>query len=520
MSKDIPVQLDTSNLSVLPEGWVWATVGQVARIESGQTPKGIKDIKNDGNIPWYKVGDMNAEGNERYMVAAEYHLTKSDIELLKLKIRPRGTIIFPKRGGAIYTNKKRILSKDGSYDLNTMGLVVNSSCSKYFWFWFSSIDLGSLSDGSNVPQINHPDIAPLVFPLPPTNEQCRIVAKIEELFSRLDAGVKALKQVQAQLKQYRQAVLKAAVEGKLTAQWREEHKGELEPASELLQRILRERREKWEGKQIARYEAKGQKPPRDWREKYKEPAQPDTSNLPELPEGWVWGTLSVLCIVQGGFAFKSKDYQEEGIPLLRISNIRGKEVDFSKDVVFLDETYLDLYPDFILEKNDIVIALSGATTGKYGIYELEETAFLNQRVGRIKYHTQSLISTRYIFHYLAIIRDSILTEAYGAAQPNISPRELAEFTIPIPPLTEQYVIAEEIDRLFSIADTTEDGMRQEINRSAYLRQSILKRAFSGKLVRQDSDDEPAEVLLERIKAEKTKRETEEKVKRSRKNSYH
>lgn len=116
----------------------------------------------------------------------------------------------------------------------------------------------------------------LSIPLPPLNEQRRIVEKIEELFTKLDAGVRSLEQVRAQLKSYRQSVLKAAVEGELSREWREAHREEIEPASELLERILQERREKFAGK------------------KYKEPASPDTSKLPKLPDGWVWATLPQL----------------------------------------------------------------------------------------------------------------------------------------------------------------------------------------------------------------------------------
>ena len=119
-----------------------------------------------------------------------------------------------------------------------------------------TVDLGNLSDGSNVPQINHDDIQPLKVPLPPRNEQRRIVEKVEELFTKLDAGVRSLEQARALLKSYRRSVLKAAVEGELSREWRGAHLDELEPASELLERILQERREKFAGK------------------RYKEPAPP------------------------------------------------------------------------------------------------------------------------------------------------------------------------------------------------------------------------------------------------------
>src|SRR5262249_52947193 len=125
------------------------------------------------------------------------------------------------------------------------------------------------------------------------NEQRRIAEKIEELFSDLDAGVVALERAKANLKRYRASVLKAAVEGSLTAEWRATHP-KVEPASKLLERILAERRRKWEADQLAKFAASGKQPPKNWPAKYVEPALVDTSALPDLPDGWCWSTLPQL----------------------------------------------------------------------------------------------------------------------------------------------------------------------------------------------------------------------------------
>jgi type I restriction enzyme S subunit len=114
---------------------------------------------------------MNESGNERYMAKCTSFLNEKDVASLGLGAFPRGTVIFPKRGGAIATNKKRELVRDSCVDLNTMALIPLEAIGPYLWWWFSSIDLGSLSDGSNVPQINHSDINPLSVPLPPIKEQ-------------------------------------------------------------------------------------------------------------------------------------------------------------------------------------------------------------------------------------------------------------------------------------------------------------------------------------------------------------
>ncbi len=142
--------------------------------------------------------------------------------------------------------------------------------------------------GSTIKHLTATAISKVRFPIPPFNEQRRIVAKIEELFSDLDAGVAALERIKVKLKRYRAAVLKAAVEGRLTTEWRAKNPPK-ETGPQLLERILRERRCNWEADQLAAFEKAGKKPPAGWKDKYKEPAGPDETNLPELPEALVLG---------------------------------------------------------------------------------------------------------------------------------------------------------------------------------------------------------------------------------------
>ena len=227
-----PVTPDTSDLPKLPRGWIWATVGSIGLVASGQTPKGINDLNLDGEIPFYKISDMNKLGNERFMRAAEITLDDDQTARLGIHVREQGTVIFPKRGGAIATNKKRILSRPSAYDLNIMGVLPYIVPTDFFYQWLLSIDLAALSDGSNVPQLNHKDIDPLPFPLPPLSEQQAIVSEVE---SRLSVADEVEKTITAELKraeQLRQSILKKAFSGKLVPQDPND-----EPASVLLERI-------------------------------------------------------------------------------------------------------------------------------------------------------------------------------------------------------------------------------------------------------------------------------------------
>jgi len=232
-----PVAPDTSTLPQLPDGWCWATVGQLGSIESGQTPDGIAErAASSGDVPWYRVADMNSVGNEVTMSVSGQWLSWHSAAKLGLHIRPSGTIIFPKRGGAIATNKKRRLGQPSAYDLNTMGVIPRGQIGDYLWAWFNQLDLAALSDGSNVPQINHGDIQPLPVSLPPMAEQRRIVFAAENLNSVAEKSQRIVEDNLLRCTRLRQSILKWAFEGRLVDQDPND-----EPASVLLERIRAER---------------------------------------------------------------------------------------------------------------------------------------------------------------------------------------------------------------------------------------------------------------------------------------
>ena len=167
-----PVAPDAGRVPELPTRWCWATVDQVARIASGQTPKGaVKLAKSSGPIPWYRVGDMTLPGNGRKLHRSRTYFTRDQISRLGFKLLPPSSFVFPKRGGAIATNKKRKLRSASCVDLNIMALIPPTALRSWIWLWFQTVNLASIGDGSNVPQINNHDILPLALPLPPVAEQ-------------------------------------------------------------------------------------------------------------------------------------------------------------------------------------------------------------------------------------------------------------------------------------------------------------------------------------------------------------
>jgi type I restriction enzyme S subunit len=334
--------------------------------------------------------------------------------------------------------------------------------------------------------------------LPPFPEQKRIVTKIEELFSDLDAAVEALKKAQAQLKRYRQSVLKTAFEGKLTEAWRRKNNDELEPASILLAQIQEERRTAF-GK------------------KYKQPAPVDTTGLPELPKGWAWANIGQVSEIDVGFAFRSHEFVNSGIRLLRGENLEPGALRW-EDVKFWPTDRVSEYEHLLVRQGDIILAMDRPliSTGLKiaRARKCDIPCLLVQRMARFRFVDERMVGFVYYMLQTHEFIRHCLGKQTGTQLPHISGGQIAAFVLPMPPLAEQDQILQNIESRFSLAEKAEEIIDQSLKQASRLRQSILKRAFEGKLVPQNPKDEPAEKLLERIKAEKAKIESENKGKRA------
>ena len=222
---------------------------------------------------------------------------------------------------------------------------------------------------------------------------------------------------------------------------------------------------------------------------------PHYENVPfEVPSGWVWTTLGSVCNFENGFAFSSDDYKQTGVPLIRISNISDNTIDLN-GCVFIQKEIDDR---FVVKKGDLLIALSGATTGKMGVYSTDKVAYLNQRVGNLRTIDTSVLCHEYRNIFMNSRAEAILKLAYGGAQPNISGSVICSFSFPLPPLAEQQRIASEVNHWFALIDQIEQGKSDLQTIIKQAKSKILNLAIHGKLVPQDPNDEPAIELLKRI----------------------
>ena len=311
------------------------------------------------------------------------------------------------------------------------------------------------------------------IPLPEPDEQRKIVAEIEKQFTRLEAGVAALRRVQANLKRYRAAVLKTACEGRLVSTEAELHRNQksktakFETGAEFLARILTERRQNWQG-----------------RGKYREPAAPDTTGLPPPPEGWTWATVEQLSTrVQYGSSAKTNE-NSTGVPVLRMGNIQEGKLDFEK-LKYLPKSH-DEFPELLLARGDLLFnrTNSAELVGKTAVFKdtLQPCSFASYLI-RVRFGNGCLPD------FVSYFINSVFGRAWIAdvvsqqvGQANVNGTKLQALAIPLPQFAEQTRIVAEVERRLSVVEELESVVTANLQRATRLRQSILQKAFTGELL--------------------------------------
>ena len=462
-------------MSELPKGWVETSLGELSDWGSGGTPSRSNPAYFGGAIPWVTISDLK----DGVVLSTFASITEAALENSAAKLVPVGSILVALYGSIgklgiagipVTTNQAIAYSLPNKWAFD----------SKYLYHYLRAERRNLLALGSGVTQKNIylGDLKAYRFPLAPRHEQTRIVAKLEELLSDLDAGVAELKAAQKKLAQYRQSLLKAAVEGALTAEWRTQHQP-TETGAQLLQRILQERRARWEARQLAKFAEQGKTPPKDWQKKYPEPVQPDTSGLPELPQGWVWATAEMLFSWGSGDFLPASAQIDGDYPVYGGNGINGRHNAAN------------------VGHATIVIGRVGAHCGN--VFRTESAAWVTDNA---IYATAKNEFITWAHSELTMQAANLGSGSKGGAQPFISQKILNDTFIALPPIREQERILEEYVVALNSNEEMAASIAISLQQSTAQRQNILRAAFSGQLVPQDPHDEPASVLLERIRAER------------------
>ncbi|MEO5607011.1 MAG: restriction endonuclease subunit S [Polaromonas sp.] len=493
----------------LPKGWALATLTDVAVWSSGGTPSRSKSKFYTGQIPWFKTGELGV----RTLWESEEHISEEAIDSSSAKIFPRGSVALAMYGATI--GKASIFGIDAATN-QACAVGIPDAVSTDFLYGFlisqtqAFIDAGK---GGAQPNISQGIVKAWPICVPPKREQTRIVAKLEELLSDLDAGVAELKAAQKKLAQYRQSLLKAAVEGALTAEWRQ-HNPQQETGAQLLERILTERRARWEARQLAKFASQGKAPPKDWQSKYPAPVAPDMAGLPELPQGWVWSSIGQCFHVAVGAtpSRKEPEYWGGDIPWVSSGEVRFSRITETKETI--TQAGLNNSSTKINPIGSVLLGMigEGKTRGQVAILDVE--AANNQNCAAI-WVAKTGIASEYVYHWLWSQYEQTRKGSSGNNQPALNKSIVERIPFPLPPLDEINVITEAVDSALASVSMQERAIEISLKQSTAQRQNILRAAFAGQLVPQDPNDEPASALLERIRTERAAQASIPKVRKAR-----
>jgi type I restriction enzyme S subunit len=487
-----------SNYSDLPQGWKLTKIGEVCtKPQYGYTTKAAQE----GNIHLLRTTDITS-GQINWNTVPFCLENPSYPEKYILK---DGDIVISRAGsiGCSYLIKNPKYSVFASYLIRFQCKEIIDQ--KFFKLFLKSpLYWQSISEkklGIAVLNINATKLQDIDIPLPPLPEQHRIVEKIEELFSELDNGVASLKKALEQLKTYRQAVLKWAFEGKLTEKWRNTHQDTLEDADTLLEQIKTERERHYQ-QQLEDWK----QALKDWETNGKEtkkptkPQQPkdlppltkeELSTLPSLPDGWCWVKVDYLLSLDKkgmttgpfGILLKKSEHQISGIPVLGIENI-GNGVFLPKNKIFITEKKARELSSFEVSGGDIIISRSGTVGEICLVPDYFGYSLISTNLIRISLNKNIIIPKFFVFLFLGggSVREQVKELCKGSTRDFLNQTILQTIIFPFPSLQEQTQIVQEIESRLSICDKLEATLSENLEKAEALRQSILKRAFEGKLV--------------------------------------
>jgi type I restriction enzyme, S subunit len=439
----------------LPTGWDIRPLGEVVQ----PTRPRIKPSEKP-NLPF--IGMENIEAHTMKLLgtvpagtmkSSAVHFQPDDV--LYGRLRPYLNKVYRPDFEGLCSAEFIVFPKTESISSRYLQYFLNSS---------SFVSYASHLNAGDRPRVDFEQLSPYPFPYAPYEQQQRIVEAIEKQFSRLDESVALLKRVKANLKRYKAAVLKAAVEGKLTEEWRKQHP-DVEPASKLLERILVERRAKWGG-----------------RGKYIEPEPVDTAGLPPLPKGWTWARLEQLGIIFGGLTKNPKRAKfTKKLPYLRVANVYANELRLDEiEHIGVQDSELE---KLLLRRGDLLVVEGNGSKDQIGRLAVWDGS-INPCV-----HQNHLIKARLIiasmnkwilFWLLSPIGRNFIEKVSSSTSGlyTLSVNKVGDLPIIVPSAAEQDQIIAEVERQLSVIEELDATVEPNLTRADRLRQSILSQAFS------------------------------------------
>jgi len=480
----------------LPLGWDNTTVEDLSMgIQSGTGfPKKYQG-KTAGDYPFAKVGTISAvfRKGQKFISEAENYVSEDDLLEIKGKPFPSGSIVFPKIGEALKGNYRVVSTCPMLFDNNVMGVIPDNAAvvTDYLYNFLKTKDFAEFSVATAVPSIRKGDVGDIKIPVPPLNEQHRIVEKIDALMERSGAAKEALDAIPTLLDQYRQSVLAAAFRGDLTKDWRKKNPN-VEPAETLLERIaslcsgqLKVRASKQISQNI---------------------------KLFNLPQSWCWATnhklaednSNAICAGPFGTIFKAKDFRNEGVPIIFLRHVLAGKYSTRKPGFMDTKVWEEKHQPYSIYGGELLVTKLGDPPGTSCISpEGVGAAMVTPDVIKMSVNQNAVLTKLLMYFFNSPHCKKIAGElAFGVTRLRIDLTMFKHFPIPLPPLEEQHELVKRIDTAMTFIEKIERSYNSSVEQLPKLNQSILAKAFRGELVPQDPTDEPASVLLERIRTER------------------
>lgn len=454
----------------VPEGWTLTDLGHVADLVSGAGFPERHQGRTDLPYPFFKVGNLGEVAAGEYLARSPNTIDGQIARELRAKPIPPDSIVFAKIGMAIALNRRRLVGRECFIDNNVMAASPTVAIlPRYLLRFLETVPFMPLAQATTVPSLRKSDLAEVPIPLPPLAEQRRIVAKVEELLTRVNAARERLSKVPVLVKRFRQSVLAAACSGRLTEEWRSRRTDDACGA-------------------------------------------PDLFEESDFPKGWTGTTLGELSsFVTSGSRGWAKYYSDGGPLFIRSQNINTDSLRLG-DMAHVQPPKSAEGMRTSVRQGDLLITITGANVTKSALVDVEVgEAYVSQHVALIRLKESN--HGRFLHLWTTSPehgKAALLEDAYGAGKPGLNLDNLRDLSVTLPPREEQHEIVRRVQALFTLADAIEKRVVQGTARVEKTTQAILAKAFRGELVpteaelaRQEGRDyEPASVLLERIRAQR------------------
>ena len=363
----------------------------------------------------------------------------------------------------------------------------------YLRYWLDTVDWTAETSGATIPMLTVRQVADFLVPLPPLAEQKRIVAKVEALLARVNAARDRLAKTPTILKRFRQSVLAAACSGRLTEEWRVAHP-DVESGSLLIRRI-----------QKARLSAAVSSKERN---QIAEAFQPEMLEVAEdelaiqaIPEWAPCRIGAIGTVVNGSTPSRKQDEFWDGdIPWVSSGEVRNNNISTTRERI--TKAGYEGSSVRLLPPGTVLVAMigEGKTRGQSAILQISAT--INQNIAAILL-SHGLVSSEFLWRWLQFQYELTRERGGGSGPQALNCQSVRELPFLLPPLAEQHEIVRRVEELFSLADAVEKNVAKGTERTEKLIQAILAKAFSGELVAQDPNDEPASIMLDRIRIART-----------------